>query len=130
MVIDGTRCTNYNNYFCIETKAESRCLPSENYKLLIIGSYGEVSEFIQVAPKIIPGDQEGSNKWMTEEISLIKEKHEKSRYCNKSDVSVYSELPGKEQHSKDYYLKEIKEFLTNCKHNKGKEKHVCNNDTN
>ena len=88
-----------------------------------------MSNAIEVAPKIIPRGQKGSNEWMTKEIGLIKEKHEQSCYCNKSDVSDYSELPGKKQHSKDYYLKKIKEFLINCKHNKGEEKHVCNNDT-
>ena len=128
MGLDAYKCTHYNNSLSIETKEESRYLPSETYKLLIIGSYGEMFESIQVAPKIIPSGQEGSIEWMTKDVNLIREVHERSCYCDRS-VSVYLELPGKKQYSKDYYLQKIQEFLNNCKHNKGKNKHVYNDDT-
>ena len=105
----------------LETKEESRYLPSDNYKLLIVGSYGKVSESIQVAYKCIPSDQVGSNECMKKEIDLIEEKHKRSRYCN--NVSVYSELPQlpvEKQRSKDYYLEEIRRFLIECRCGKGK----------
>ena len=87
--------------------------------MLIIGSIGEVSDFktIQVAHKIIPSNQEGSNQWMKKEIDLIREMDEKNPYCH--HVLVCSDLPGNE-HSKDYYLEKIRNFLTDCKQNGGK----------
>ena len=96
-----------------------RNLPFGTYDLLIIGSLGEVSDtqIIQVAHKLIPSDQEGSNQWMTKEIELIKELHEKIPRCN--HVLVCSDHPGSE-HSKDYYLEKIRNFLTNCKQDIGK----------
>ena len=107
----------------IETRQESRYLPPVNYELLIIGSYGEVSNSIIVARKCIPIDQKGSNEWMKKEIDQIREKHEKSHFC--VNVSVYSELPGNnKQHSKDYYLEKMKNFFNNCKCEKGN-KNMC-----
>ena len=96
-----------------------RCVSLVNYNLLIIGSFGEVSDSqnIQVAHKLIPSDQEESNQWMTKEIDLIREMCEKDSFCH--CVLVRSELPGTEQ-SKDYYLKEVRNFLTNCKQERGK----------
>ena len=96
-----------------------RCVSLVNYNLLIIGSFGEVSDSqnIQVAHKLIPSDQEGSNQWMTKEIDLIRELNEKDRESYL--VLVSFDLPGKEQ-SKDYYLKEVRNFLTNCKQERGK----------
>ena len=95
-----------------------RQLPFVTYDLLIIGSFGEVSDSqtIQVAHKLIPSDQEGSNQWMIKEIDLIRKLHEKNPHCY---VLVCSDLPGTEQ-SKDYYLEKIKYFLTNCKQDGGK----------
>ena len=54
-------------------------LPPITYDLLIIGSFGNISDSqtIQVAHKSVPSDWEGSNQWMTEEIDLIKKIHEK-----------------------------------------------------
>ena len=96
-----------------------RHLPFVAYSALIIGSFGKVpdSQIIQVAHKLIPSDQEGSNQWMTKEIELIKELHEKIPRCN--HVLVCSDHPGSE-HSKDYYLEKIRNFLTNCKQDIGK----------
>ena len=112
--------THYNHSLTIETRQESRYLPPIKYKLLIIGSFGEVSNSVRVCRKNIPNDQKGSNEWMKIEIDQIREKHKKSHYCE--DVS---ELPGNdEQHSKDYYLEEIKKFLNNCKCGKGK-RNMC-----
>ena len=96
-----------------------RQLPPGTYDVLIIGSFGEMSDSqnIQVAHKLIPSDQEGSNQWMTKEIDLIRELNEKDRESYL--VLVSFDLPGKEQ-SKDYYLEKIKYFLTDCKQNGGK----------
>ena len=89
------------------------------YDLLIIGSFGEVSDFqtLQVAQKRIPNDQEGSNQWMTKEINLTREMYELDPSCH--HVSVCSDLPGT-KHSKDYYLEKIRNFLTSCKQDVGK----------
>ena len=96
-----------------------RQLPSSTYNLLIIGSFGEVSDSqnIQVARKLIPSDQERSNQWMIKEIDLIRELNERDRESYL--VLVCSDLPGTEQ-SKDYYLEKIRNFLTNCKQGRGK----------
>ena len=75
------------------------------------------SQTIQVAHKLIPKDQEGSNQWMTKEIDCIREKHHKSDFCQ--EILVCEDLPETEQ-SRDYYLKKIRNFLTNCKQEKGK----------
>ena len=75
------------------------------------------SQTIQVAHKLIPNDQEGSNQWMTKEIDLIRETKERAR--DSHHVLVCSDLPGTEQ-SKDYYLEKIRNFLTDCKQDKGK----------
>ena len=115
--------THYNHSLTIETRQESRYLPPVNYELLIIGSFGEMSNTIFVARKCIPNNQKGSNEWMKKEIDQIREKHKKSRFC--ADVLVYSEFPGNDkQQSKDYYLKEIEKFLNNCKCGKGK-RNMC-----
>ena len=86
---------------------------------MIIGSFGEVSDSqtIQVAHKRIPSDQEGSNPWMTTEIDLIMKLHEKAPHCDQ--IVPCFDHPGTE-YSKDYYLKEIRSFFTNCKQNSGK----------
>ena len=96
-----------------------RNLPPGTYNLLIIGSCGEVSDSqnIQVAHKLILNDQEGSNQWMIKEIDLIKKLYEKNPHCHQ--VLVCLDLPGSE-HSKDYYLEKIRNFLTNCKQDIGK----------
>ena len=96
-----------------------RQLPPGTYDVLIIGSFGEVSDSqtIQVVHKRIPSDQEGSNQWMKKEIDLIKKMSKKASRCH--HVLVYSEHSGAE-HSKDYYLEKIKNFLTNCKQDGGK----------
>ena len=96
-----------------------RQLPPGAYDVLIIGSFGEVSDSqnIQVAHKLIPSDQERSNQWMIKEIDLIRELNERDRESYL--VLVCSDLPGTEQ-SKDYYLEKIKYFLTDCKQNGGK----------
>ena len=96
-----------------------RKLPSGTYDVLIIGSCGEISDSqnIQVAHKLIPSDQEGSNQWMTKEIDLIRELNERDRQSYL--VLVCSDLPGTKQ-SKDYYLEKIRNFLTNCKQERGK----------
>ena len=98
-----------------------RHLPFFAYSALIIGSFGEVSnsQNIQVAHKCIPSDQEGSYQWMRKEIDLIKKINKKASSCH--HVIVYSDLPGAE-HSKDHYLKKIKNFLTDSKQNGGKRK--------
>ena len=91
-----------------------RDVPVVAYELLIIGSFGKmsVSQTIQVAHKLIPSDQEGSNQWMTEEIDLIRKLNEKASNC--SYCTVYLDLPGNEQ-SKDCCLNKIRNFFTNCK---------------
>ena len=96
-----------------------RNLPSGTFDVLIIGSCGEISDSqnIQVAHKLIPSDQEGSNQWMIKEIDLIRELNERDRESYL--VLVCSDLPGTEQ-SKDCYLEKIKYFLTNCKQDRGK----------
>ena len=68
------------------------------------------SQTIPVAHKLIPSDQEGSNQWMME----MDEKNPRSH-----QVLVCSDLPRTEC-SKNYYLKKIMNFLTNCKQKKGK----------
>ena len=90
---------------------------------MIIGSFGEVSDSqtIQVAHKLIHSDQEGSNPWMTKEIDLIMKLHEKGPHCDHIFPSF--DHPGTE-YSKDYYLKEISSFFTNCKQNSGKRTHT------
>ena len=75
------------------------------------------SQTIQVAHKLIPSDQEGSNQWMKKEIDLIKKMSKKASRCR--HVFVYSELP-RAEHSKYYYLEKIRNFLTNCKQDGGK----------
>ena len=89
------------------------------YDLLIIGSFGEVSasQTVQVAHKLIPSDQEGSNQWMTKEIDNIMKLHEKSPHCD--HIFPCFDLPGTEI-SKDYYLEEIRSFFTKCTQNSGK----------
>ena len=98
-----------------------RQLPPGTYDLLIIGSFGEVSDFqtIQVAHKLIPSGQEGSNQWMIKEIDLIREMDEKNPHCYQ--VLVCSEHQGSE-HSKDYYLEKIRNFFIDCKQDEGKGK--------
>ena len=96
-----------------------RQLPPGTCDVLVIGSFGEVSDSqtIQVAHKLIPSDQEGSNQWMIKEIDLIRELNERDRESYL--VLVCSDLPGTE-HSKDYYLEKIRNFLTDCKQDGGK----------
>ena len=91
-----------------------RNLPRGSYDLLIIGSFGEVSESqtITVAQKLIPPDQTGSDQWMTKEIDLIKEKHGKTGNCH--HIISYLDQVGA-QHSKFYYLEQITIFLQECK---------------
>ena len=85
--------------------------------VLIIGSFGEVSDTqtIQVAHKLVQNNQQ--DQWMTKEIDLTRDMYEKDRHCH--HVLVHSDLPGKE-HSKDYYLEKIRSFLNNCKQDGGK----------
>ena len=91
--------------------------PSGIYDVLIIGSFGEVSDTqtIQVAHKLVLNDQQ--DHWMTKETDLARDMYEKDRDCQQ--VLVHSDLPGNE-HSKDYYLEKIKNFLTNYKQDLGK----------
>ena len=95
-----------------------RDIPPSSADLLIVGSFGEVSnsETIEVAHKLVPTDQEGSNQWMTKEIDLIKEMFRND--SNSERVSVCSDLPGT-KHSRTYYIEKIKTFLTACTHDKG-----------
>ena len=85
--------------------------------VLIIGSFGEVSDTqtIQVAHKLVLNDQQ--DHWMTKEIDLIRDMKQKDTYCHY--VLVQSDLPGTER-SKDYYLEKIRNFLINCKQDGGK----------
>ena len=80
--------------------------------VLIIGSFGEVSDTqtIQVAHKLVQNNQQ--DQWMTKEIHLVSEMSKKDRDCQ--HVLVHSDLPGNE-HSKDYYLEKIRTFFTDCK---------------
>ena len=96
-----------------------RKLPTGTYDFLIITSFGEISDSqsIQVAHKLIPSNQEGSNQWMTKEIDLIKKLRERNPRCH--HVLVCSDLPEIE-HSKDYYLEKLRNFLTDCKEDAGK----------
>ena len=96
-----------------------RQLPPGTHDVLIIGSFGEVSDSqnIEVAHKLIPSNQEESNQWMTKEIDNIREMHKKNPRCHQ--ILVCSDFPGAE-HSKDYYLEKIRNFLTNCKQDGGK----------
>ena len=89
------------------------------YDLLIIGSFGNVSDSqsIQVAHKGVPSDWEGSNQWMTEEIDLIKKTHKKDSHCH--IVLVYEDRPGAEK-SKNYYLEKIENVFNNCEQDGGK----------
>ena len=95
-----------------------RDIPPSTADLLIIGSFGEVSnsETIQVAHKLVPSDQEGSNQWMTKEIDLIKEMCRND--SNSEHVLVCSDLPGT-KHPRIYYIEKIKTFLNVCTHDKG-----------
>ena len=92
----------------------ARNLPPGSYDLLIIGSFGEVSESqtITVAQKLIPPNQTGSVQWMKDEIDLIEEKHGKAGNCH--HIVSYLDHPGA-QHSKFYYLEQITIFLQECK---------------
>ena len=85
--------------------------------VLIIGSFGEVSDTqtIQVAHKLVQNNQQ--DNWMTKEIDLIKDMYKEDPDCQ--HVLVHLDLPGNE-HSKDYYLEKIRNFLTNCKQDGGK----------
>ena len=96
-----------------------RKLPPSTHDVLIIGSFGEVSDSqnIEVAHKLIPSNQDESNQWMTKEIDLIREMRKKNPRCHQ--VLVCSDLPGAEN-SKDYYLEKIRNFLTDRKQNTGK----------
>lgn len=85
--------------------------------VLIIGSFGDISQNIQVAKKRVPSDYEGSDTWMMKEINSIVEKILINPYCNR--VLVFSELPGNECHSKDYYLDVIRSILIDCKQDGG-----------
>ena len=89
------------------------------YDVLIIGSFGEMSDSqtIQVAHKLASNDQEGSDQWMTKEIDLISGLYKTSPRCH--HVFVCIDFPEAE-HSKDYYLEKIRNFLTRCKQDKGK----------
>ena len=94
-----------------------RNLPPSSYDLLIIGSFGEVSESqtITFAQKLIPPHQTVSDQWMKEEIDLIKEKHGKAGNCR--HIMSYLDHPGAQQ-SKFYYLEKITIFLQECKKKK------------
>ena len=94
-----------------------RDYPVDIMDVLIIGSFGEVSDSwtIQVAHKLILNDHQ--DNWMTKEIDLIKDMYKEDPDCQ--HVLVHSDLPGNE-HSKDYYMEKIRNFLTNCKQDGGK----------
>ena len=79
------------------------------------------SRSIQVAHKLVPSDQEGSNQWMTKEIDFLAELHKKSSYCK--NVLVCSDIAGT-QLSKVHYLKKIKKFFINCISDIGKRDYV------
>ena len=85
--------------------------------VLIIGSFGEVSDTqtIQVAHKLVQNNQQ--DQWMTKEIDLGSEMSKK--YRDYQHVLVHSDLPGTE-HSKDYYLEKIRTFFIDCKQDLGK----------
>ena len=85
--------------------------------VVIIGSFGDISQSIQIAKKRVPSDYEGSNMWMMKEINIIVEKMLANPYCHR--VLVFSELSGNECHSKDYYLDMIRGVLTDCKQDGG-----------
>ena len=94
--------------------SNARNLPPGSYDLLIIGSFGEVSdpETIKVVQKLIPPHLKASDRWMTDEIDCIKEKHGKAGNCHR--IIYYLDCPGA-QHSKFYYLEKITIFLQECK---------------
>ena len=98
--------------------SNARNLPPSSYDLLIIGSFGKVSdpETITVAQKLIPPHLKGSDQWMKDEIDLIKKKHEKATNCH--HIMSYLDQVGA-QHSKFYYLEKITIFLQECKQDKG-----------
>ena len=54
---------------------------------------------------------------MTKEIDLIRKMFKDSLRCCHPEL-VYLDFPGTE-HSKDYYLDKIRNFLTDCKVDKG-----------
>ena len=95
-----------------------RNLPPSSYDLLIISSFGKVSdpETIKVTQKLIPPHLKASDRWMTDEIDCIKEKHGKAGNCNR--IIYYLDCPGA-QHSKFYYLEQITIFLQECEEDKG-----------
>ena len=94
--------------------SNARNLPPGSYDLMIIGSYGEVSESqtITVAQKLIPPHLKGSDQWMIDEISHIEKKHNKATNCDR--IISYLDHVGA-QHSKFYYLEQISIFLKDCK---------------
>ena len=94
--------------------SNARNLPPGSYDLLIIGSYGEVSESQTnaVAQKLIPSHLKGSDQWITDEIDLIKKKHDEATNCDRI-ISYLDHLGA--QHSKSYYLEQIRVFLQECK---------------
>ena len=94
-----------------------RDLPLFTADVLIIGSFGDISQSIQIAKKRVPSDYEGSNLWMMKEINIIVEKMLINPYCHR--VLVFSEISGNECHSKDYYLDMIRGILTDCKQDGG-----------
>ena len=98
--------------------SNARNLPPCSYDLLIIGSFGEVSESqtITFAQKLVPPHLKGSDQWMIDEIDLIKKKHGKAGNCH--HIVSYLDHPG-DQHSKFHYLEQITIFLQECKKDKG-----------
>ena len=96
-----------------------RDYPIGTTDVLIIGSFGEVSDSqtIQVAHKLVLNDHE--NLWMTKEIDLIKDIYKEDQRCQHNIISVCSDLPGNER-SKNYYLEKIRNFFTDCKQDGGK----------
>ena len=94
--------------------SNARNFPPGSYDLLIIGSYGEVSksQAITVVQKLIPPHLKGSDQWMTDEIDLIKRKHDKATNCD--HIISYLDHVGA-QNSKFYYLEQITIFLQECK---------------
>ena len=94
-----------------------RNYPIRIMDVLIIGSFGEVSDTqtIQVAHKLVLNDQQ--DHWMNKETDLARDMYKKDRDCQ--HVLVHLDLPGTE-HSKDYYLEKIRNFFTDCKQDLGK----------
>ena len=90
------------------------------YDLLVIGSFGEVSDSqnIHIARKLALNDhQDRFNQWVTKETDLIRDMHKKVPYCH--NMLIFSDLPGNEL-SKDCYLEKIRSFLTDSKQDLGK----------